>query len=162
MIQGNFYERLHFYMDSCAITPMASLLDYIQLLIISWAIQAMKVAQNVKKWLPKWSKNEMLVFGLYSTSEEWPSNLSNKSCPKCEKMAAKMVKKWNAHFWIMFNFWGVAKQSEWQKLPKTWKNGWQNGQKMKCSFLDYVQLLMISQWRKSTKMQKRPPKSSKN
>ena len=25
MIQGNFYERLHFYMDSCAISPMASL-----------------------------------------------------------------------------------------------------------------------------------------
>ena len=23
MIQGNFYERLHFYMDSCAISPMA-------------------------------------------------------------------------------------------------------------------------------------------
>ena len=29
MIQGNFYERLHFYMDSCAISPMASLLKYI-------------------------------------------------------------------------------------------------------------------------------------
>ena len=26
MIQGNFYERLHFYMDSCAISPTASLL----------------------------------------------------------------------------------------------------------------------------------------
>ena len=25
MIQGNFYKRLHFYMDSCAIRPMASL-----------------------------------------------------------------------------------------------------------------------------------------
>ena len=25
MIQGNFYERLHFSMDSCAISPMASL-----------------------------------------------------------------------------------------------------------------------------------------
>ena len=26
MIHGNFYERLHFYMDSCAISPTASLL----------------------------------------------------------------------------------------------------------------------------------------
>ena len=26
MIQGNFYERLYFYMDSCAISPRASLL----------------------------------------------------------------------------------------------------------------------------------------
>ena len=25
IIQGNFYKRLHFYMDSCAISPMASL-----------------------------------------------------------------------------------------------------------------------------------------
>ena len=28
MIQGNFYERLHFYMDSCAISPTASLFNY--------------------------------------------------------------------------------------------------------------------------------------
>ena len=29
MIQGNFYKRLHFYMDSCAISPTASLfLEY--------------------------------------------------------------------------------------------------------------------------------------
>ena len=25
MIQGNFYERLHFYIDGCAISPTASL-----------------------------------------------------------------------------------------------------------------------------------------
>ena len=25
MIQGNFYKKLHFYMDSCAISPMTSL-----------------------------------------------------------------------------------------------------------------------------------------
>ena len=117
-------------MDSCAITPMASLLDYIQLLIISWAIQAMKVAQNVKKWLSKWSKNEMLVFRLCSTSEEWPSNLSNKKCPK-----------WS-------------------------KNGCQNGQKMKHSFLDYVQLLRSGQaiWvtKVAQNMTKWLPKWSKN
>ena len=71
MIQENFYERLHFYMDSCAINPMASLLDYIQLLL---------------------SQNEMLVLGLCSTSDDWLSNLSDESHPKCEKMATKMVK----------------------------------------------------------------------
>ena len=27
LIQGNFYERLLFYMDSCALSPMASLFD---------------------------------------------------------------------------------------------------------------------------------------
>ena len=29
MIQGNFFERLHFYMDSCAINPTASLLKVV-------------------------------------------------------------------------------------------------------------------------------------
>ena len=29
MIQGNFYERLHFYMNSCAISPTASLLKVV-------------------------------------------------------------------------------------------------------------------------------------
>ena len=28
MIQGNFYERSHFYMDSCAISPTASLFKF--------------------------------------------------------------------------------------------------------------------------------------
>ena len=28
MIQGKFYERLHFYTDSCAISPTASLLYF--------------------------------------------------------------------------------------------------------------------------------------
>ena len=35
VIQGNFYKRLAFYMDSCALSPMAFLfLDYIQILMI--------------------------------------------------------------------------------------------------------------------------------
>ena len=50
-------------------------------------------------------------------------------------------KTWNAQFWIMFNFW--------------WSDGLVDGlnpicnpsaaRKMKCSFLDFVQLLMIGQ-----------------
>ena len=53
--------------------------------------------------------------------------------------------KWNAHFWITFNFWcsaGLVDGFE-PHLPPL------SSQKMKCSFLDYVQLLMISwigQW----------------
>ena len=38
LIQGNFYERLLFYMDSCALSPMASLFNreiYYDLLKIS-------------------------------------------------------------------------------------------------------------------------------
>ena len=34
---------------------------------------------------PPLSKNEMLIFGLRSTSDDWMSNLSNESQQKCEK-----------------------------------------------------------------------------
>ena len=37
-------------------------------------------------------KNEMFIFGLHSTSDDWPSNLSNESHLKCKKMAAKSLK----------------------------------------------------------------------
>ena len=34
----------------------------------------------------------MLAFGLCSTSDDWPSNPSDESCPECKKMAAKSSK----------------------------------------------------------------------
>ena len=94
-----------------------SFFDYVQLLMISWACQ--------------WTQTP-------SASPLQPI-------------------KWNASFWIMFNFW-------WSRLVRTgspamkchflnvqpWAiNGLTpsstlSSQKMKCSFLDYVQLLMIS------------------
>ena len=65
-----------------------SFLDYIQLLMIGRVIQAKNVDQNAKKQKrpPKSSKNKMFVFGLRSTSDDWPSNLSKKRWPKCKKM----------------------------------------------------------------------------
>ena len=62
----------------------------------------------------------MLVFGLHSTSDDWPSDSSNKSQPKCKK-------------------------------------GPLSHQKMKCLFLDYIQLLMISQVIQATKVDKNAP-----
>ena len=50
-------------------------------------------------------KNEMLIFGLHSTSDDrlgW----SMDSNPIHHPSAAK---EWNAHFWIMFNFWWSAR-----------------------------------------------------
>ena len=48
-------------------------------------------------------------------------------------------KKWNAHFWIMFNFWWLARLvNGFEPYPPPLYS-----QKMKCSFLDYVQFLMI-------------------
>ena len=40
----------------------------------------------------KSSKNEMLIFGLHSTSDDWPSDWREESHLKCEKMAAKLSK----------------------------------------------------------------------
>ena len=62
-------------------------LDYIQLLMIGRAIQAKIVDQNTKKWKrpPKSSKNKMFIFGLHSTSDDRPSDLSKKRWPKCKK-----------------------------------------------------------------------------
>ena len=34
----------------------------------------------------------MLIFGLCSTSDDRPSDMSDESQPKCEKMAAKLSK----------------------------------------------------------------------
>ena len=61
-----------------------SFLDYIQLLMISQVIQVMKANQNAKR-PPKSSNNEMLIFGLHSTSDDWLSDLSDESWPKCKK-----------------------------------------------------------------------------
>ena len=112
-------------------------------------------------------KNKMLVFGLCSTSDDWPgwsmdSNLIHHPSP---------AKKLNACFWITFNFWwsaGLVDGLEPHPTPQSsQKNkmlifglcstsddrpGWSidsnpihhpsPANKMKCRFLGYV--LMIS------------------
>ena len=45
-----------------------------------------------KKGPPKSLKNEMLIFGLRSNSDDRPSNLSNESQPKCDKRPPKPLK----------------------------------------------------------------------
>ena len=114
-------------------------------------------------------KNEMLVFGLCSTSDDWPG-WSMDSNPICNPSPAK---KWNAHFWITFNFgWSARLVNGLEPhLPplSNQKNdmlifvlrstsyvwpGWSMDsnpichpsptKKTKCSSLDYVQLLMDS------------------
>ena len=104
----------------------------------------MKAAQNVKNWPPNHQKKEMCIFGLHSTADDQPSNLSNKSCLKCKKLAAKSSRN------EMFIFGLCLTSDDWpsdlsvERHPKCEK--WPpDHQKMKCSFLDYIQLLMISQ-----------------
>ena len=151
------------------------ILDYIQLLIISRAIWVKNVDQNAKKQKrpPKSLKNQMFIFGLLSTSDDQSSNRSKKRWPKCKKWKRPPKSSKNQmfiHFWIMFNFWWLAKQSEQKTLTKMLKNikGPLSHWKIKCLFLDYVQFLMIGQAiqarnvNQNIKKWKRPPKSSKN
>ena len=146
-------------------------------------------------------KNKMLIFGLHSTSGDQPGWLMDWN-PICHRSPAKKIKcsflddfqllaiaragwwtqtpsattlqpkKWNAHFWIMFNFWWLAglvhglkpypphlssQKNEMlifglRSISGDWP-GWSMdsnpichpspAKKIKCSFLDYVQFLMI-------------------
>ena len=110
-----------------------SFLYYVQLLMISQA--------SWRTWTPSTTclqpKNEMFIFWLCSTSDDWPG-WSMDSNPICHPSPAKKMKssfldfvqllmisqtgkwtqtpsatplqpeKWNASFWIMFNFWWLA------------------------------------------------------
>ena len=108
-------------------------LDYVQLLMIGraghWTRTPSATSSQAKKmnayfWItfqllmisragwwtqtpsatPLQPKNEVLIFGLCSTSDDWPgwSMDSNPICHLCP------AKEWNAHFWITFNFWWSA------------------------------------------------------
>ena len=141
-----------------------SFLDYIQLLMIGWAGWWTQTPSTT----PLQQKNEMLIFGLCSTSDDqpgwsmdsnpihYPSPAKKMKCSFLDYIQLLMIgwagwwtrtpsatslqqKKWNAHFWITFNFWWLARLVDGLEphLPSS------PAIKMKCSFLDYVQLLMI-------------------
>ena len=152
-----------------------SFLDYIQLLMIGRAIRAKNIDQNTKKQKrpPKTSKNKMFIFGLHSTPDDWPSNPSKKYQPKHKK--TKRPPKLSKNKMFIFGLCSTSDDwlsdpskklsTEIQKNEKGPLSHW----KMKCSFLDYVQLLMIGWaiWAKNVdqntkKKQKMPPKISKN
>ena len=111
-----------------------SFLDYVQLLMISPAGQWTQIPSATSLQ----PKNEMFIFGLRSTSDDQPG-WSMDSNPICHLSPAKKMKcsfldyiqllmigqtgwwtrtpstthlqprKWNAHFWVMFNFWWSAR-----------------------------------------------------
>ena len=167
-----------------------SFLDFVELLMISqagqWtqtpsATRLQPIKWNAHFWImfnfwwlaglvdglephpPPLSSQKMkcFFFGLRSTSDDWPG-WSMDSNPICHPSPAK---KWNVHFWIMFNFWWLAGLVN--GLERKWNAcfwimftsddlpGWlmnlnpichpSSTKKMKCSIFDYVQLLMISQ-----------------
>ena len=150
-----------------------SFLDYFQFLVISQAGRWTQTPSTT----PLQPKNEMLIFGLCSTSDDqlgWsmdlnpichPSPTKKMICSFLDYVQLLMIgqagqwtqtpsatplqpKKWNAHFWITFNFWWSASSTSddwpgWSKDSNPICN-LSPTKKMKCSFLYYVQILVIS------------------
>ena len=108
-------------------------------------------------------KNEMLIFGLHSL---WMISQAGQWTQTPSTTPLQPI-KWNAHFWITFNFWWLAglvngikphlpalfSQKKWNAtfwitFNFWWSAGLVNGlephpppvssQKMKCSYFDYV------------------------
>ena len=104
--------------------------NYVQLLMIGWAIWAKNVDQNTKKWKrpPKSSKNKMFIFGLCSTSDDRPSNPSIKCWPNSKK---------------------------WKRPPKSSKNKMFVFQ-LRSTSDDWLSNLSIKCWLKCKKMKKAP------
>ena len=86
----------------------------------------------------------MFTFGLHAISDDWLSNLRDKHRPKCRKRAPKSSKN------EMFLF-GLHSISDDQlsdlrdKCQLKCEKRAPKSSKKKCSFLDYIQFLMIDQ-----------------
>ena len=93
---------------------------------------------------PKSSRNEKLNFILHSTSDDWPSDRSNKSWPKWKKRPPKSSKN------EMLIFVLHSTSDDWPCNPtnKSWlkcRKRPAKSSKNEIFILYYVQLLMISQ-----------------
>ena len=144
-----------------------SIFHYVQLLMISQADQWTQTPSATPLQPKKWNASfldytQLLIIG---RAEWWTQTPSTTHL---------QPKKWNAHFWITFNFWWLAglvdglkphppplftQKNEILIFVLRWTSDDQRGwlmdsnlicqpspaKKMKCSFLEYVQLLMISQ-----------------
>ena len=98
----------------------------------------------------------MLLFGLHSISDDWPSDLSDKNWPKCQKRPPKSSKN------EMLLFGLHSTSDDWpsdlsDESRLKCKKGPLSHRKMKCSFLDHVQLLMISRVMKVDQNVKKAP-----
>ena len=117
--------------------------------LAKWSKQ--QKSSESKKRLPKSSKNEMLSFGLRSTSDDKPSDLSDKNWLKCDKSPLshhKMKCSFLDYVQLLMIGWAIWAMKVEQNVTK----GPLNHRTMKCSFLDYIQLLMIGKVIQATKI----------
>ena len=161
-----------------------SFLYYVQLLMISWAGRWTQTPSTTPVQPKQWNAHFCITFNIWC----WPDwsmdlNLIHHSSPankmKCSflgyvqlLMISQAVRwtqtpsaiplqpiKWNAPFWITFNFWwsaGLVDRLEPHPPPVS-------SQKLKCSYFDYVQLLMIGwagQWTQTPSTTPLHPKRS--
>ena len=178
-------------MDSnpiCHLSPAkkmkCSFLYYVQLLMISWAGRWTQTPSTTPVQPKQWNAHFSITFNIWC----WPDwsmdlNLIHHPSPankmKCSflgyvqlLMISQAVRwtqtpsatplqpiKWNAPFWITFNFWwsaGLVDRLEPHPPPDS-------SQKLKCSYFDYVQLLMIGragQWTRTPSTTPLHPKRS--
>ena len=112
-----------------------------------------KVYQNVKKGPTSYQKNEMLNFGLCSTSDDWLSDEVDQNGKKKSPNSSKNE----------MPIFGLRSTSDDQPSDPSnesqlkCEKGPLSHQKMKCSILDYFQLLMISQAIRAMKVDKNAP-----
>ena len=138
---STYDDRPGWLMDSnpiCHPSPAkkmkCSFLDYIQLLMIGWAGQWTRTPSAT----PLQPKNKMLIFGLCSTSDDWPGWLMDSNPIHHPSPAKKMKCSFFDYVQTSDDRPGWSMDSNPICHPSPAK-------KMKCSFLDYVQLLMIGQ-----------------
>ena len=144
----------------------SSFLEYVQLLMIGragwWTWTPSATSLQPKTWNPHFwiplnfwwlaglvdglephlpplssQKNEMLIFGLRSTSDDW-LGWSMDLSPVCHLSAAKKMK---CSFLGYVQLLMISQAGRWTRTPSATPL---QPKKTKCSFLDYIQLLMIA------------------
>ena len=119
-------------------------LDYVQLLMIGWAISTKNIDRNAKKWKrpPKSSKNKMFIFGLCSTSDDRLSNPSKNCWPKHKKQKRppKSLKNKMFIFGLHSTSDDCLSNPSKKRMTKMQKNerGPLSHWKIKCLFFNYI------------------------
>ena len=106
-----------------------SFLDYVQLLMMAGLVDGLEphlppLSSQNKMKCSFLDYIQLLMIGQAGQWTWMPSD------------ASLQPKKWNAHFWITFNFWWSAEWPEWWTVTEMQKKAPLSHQKMKCSFSD--------------------------